>query len=151
MGGKRITGRKRHVLVDTLGLLLRVLVLPADISDAEGGLDLVAEAARLFSRLRKLWVDSAYAGGFEDWVATQLGWDVEVVRRLAEQPGFAVQPRRWIVERSFAWAARFRRLARDYERLPKTLAALHFIALACLLLARMPLLLLGPLPIQNTL
>jgi putative transposase len=100
MGGKRTTGRKRHVLVDTLGLLVRVRVLPANISDAAGGLGLVAEVARLFGRLRKLWVDSAYAGGFEDWVATVLGWEVEIVRKLAEQVGFEVQPKRWIVERT---------------------------------------------------
>ena len=88
------------MLVDPLGRLLRVRVLPADIADAEGGLDLVADAARLFRRLRKLWVDSASAGSFADWAATVLGWEVEVVRRWAEQPGFAVQPKRWIVEKT---------------------------------------------------
>ena len=79
------------------------------------------------------------------------GIRLEVVKHTEAKHGFVLMPRRWVVERSFAWAARFRRLARDYERLPETLAGLHFIAFACLLLSRMPLLLLGSLPVHNTL
>jgi putative transposase len=125
------------VLVDTLGLLLRVLVLPANLSDAAGGLELVAEAAPLLGRLRKLWVDSAYAGSFEDWVATVLGWEVEIVRRLAEHTGFAVQPQRWIVERSLAWLSRHRRLAKDYEHLAECSEAHIYLASIGLLLKRL--------------
>jgi putative transposase len=125
------------VLVDTLGLLLRALVLPANRSDADGGLDLLTEAARLFPRVRKLWVDSAYAGNFEDWVATILGWDVEIVRKLAEQIGFEVQPKRWIVERSLAWLARHRRLAKDYEHLPECSEAHIYLVSIGLLLKRL--------------
>ncbi len=125
------------MLVDTLGLLLRAVVLPAHLSDAEGGLELVAEAARLFGRLRKLWADSAYAGSFEDWVATTLGWEVEIVTRLAGQVGFAVQPKRWIVERSLAWLSRHRRLAKDYEELVECSEAHLDLASIGLLLRRL--------------
>jgi putative transposase len=125
------------VLVDTLGLLLRALVLPADRSDAEGGLDLLAEAGRRFGRLRKLWADSAYAGAFEDWVATTLGWDVEVVQRAAHQSGFVVQRKRWIVERTLAWLCRNRRLAKDYEQLAECSEAHLYLASMHLLLKRL--------------
>src|SRR5437879_5019822 len=91
------------------------------------------------------------AGRFEALVQHLHGIRLEVVKHTEAKHGFVLLPRRWVVERSFAWAARFRRLARDYERLPETLAGLHFIAFACLLLSRMPLLLLGSLPVHNTL
>jgi transposase len=97
------------------------------------------------------YVDQGYTGGEAAEAAEGHGIRLAVVKHSEAKRGFVLLPRRWVVERSFAWTARFRRLARDYERLPKTLAALHFIAFACLLLARMPLLLLGPLPIHNTL
>ncbi len=120
------------MLVDTLGLLLGAWVLPADISDAEGGLDLVADAARRFGRLRKLWADSAYAGAFEDWVATRLGWDVEVVQRSAEQTGFVVQRKRWIVERTLAWLSKCRAILIRWDK--KAENYLGLLKLACILL-----------------
>jgi len=97
------------------------------------------------------YVDQGYTGDAAAEAAETHGIRLEVVKHSEAKRGFVLLPRRWVVERSFAWAARFRRLARDYERLPETLAGLHFIAFACLLLSRLPLLLLGPLPIHNTL
>ena len=102
MGGEKVRGRKRHILVDTQGTLLRVRVHPAHVPDGEGGIDLLVGADRAFPRLRKLWADGAYAGGFEDWVETTLGWTVEIPQHAPGHRGFAVLPRRWVVERSLA-------------------------------------------------
>lgn len=116
--GKKIKGRKRHVLVDTLGLVLGVVVTPADCPEREGAQQVLKRVGGWFNRLRKLWVDGGYAGdNFANWVEEQ--WpklEVEVVKRLASTQGFEVLPRRWIVERTFAWLMRHRRLVRDYER-----------------------------------
>ena len=105
-GGKELTGRKRHILVDTLGLLLRPLVAAADIQDRDGGMDLLIGADREFPRIELVWVDGAYSGEFEDWVHTHLGWRGIVVRKLAEQVGFVLLPVRWRVERTLAWLGR---------------------------------------------
>jgi putative transposase len=136
-GGKLVSGRKRHILVDTLGLLLRALVLPADIQDRDAGLDLLVGADHEFPRLELLWVDGAYAGEFEDWVETVLGWRVVVVRKLRQQVGFYVLPVRWRVERTLAWLCRNRRLAKDYERLTRTGEMLLYAAMARLTLRRL--------------
>lgn len=114
---KKTKGRKRHLLVDTLGLLLAVCVTPASTPERAGARQLLAGALQWFSWLRRLWVDGGYSGPeFAAWVRTQrrkLG--VEVVSRLAGQRGFAVLPKRWIVERTFGWLMKQRRLVRDYE------------------------------------
>lgn len=113
-------GRKRHLLVDTLGNLLAVQVHPADIADGVGAVGVLTQARRLVPMLRKLWADSAY--GTETlaaWLAEQ--WprlDLEIVRRAEGATGFVVQPRRWVVERSFAWLGLNRLLSKEYERLP---------------------------------
>jgi putative transposase len=137
MGGKLVTGRKRHILVDTLGLLLRALVLPADIQDRDAGLDLLVGADQDFPRLERLWVDGAYAGEFEDWVETVLGWRVVVVCKLRQQVGFYVLPVRWRVERTLAWLGRNRRLAKDYEHLAECSEAHLYLASISLLLKRL--------------
>lgn len=115
--GKKINGRKRHVLVDTLGLLLGVIVTPASCPEREGAQQVLGLVADWFTKLRKLWVDGGYTGeAFQQWVSSQ--WPklkVEVVKRSATK-GFAVLPRRWIVERTFGWLMQHRRLVRDYER-----------------------------------
>lgn len=136
-GGKLVRGRKRHILVDTLGLLLRALVTPADVQDRDGGLDLLVGADREFPRLELVWVDGAYAGEFEDWVQTHLGWRVVVVRKLAEQVGFVLLPVRWRVERPLAWFGRNRRLAKDYEELAECSEAHLYLASISLLLKRL--------------
>ncbi len=89
--------------------------------------------------LAKIWVDGGYQAGVVAWARAELGYPLEVVARPPGSTGFAVLPRRWVVERSFAWATRFRRLAKDYERLPETVAGLHFVAFACLMLQRIAL------------
>ena len=166
-GGKKVKGRKRHLLVDTEGFVLKAKVHSAKVMDYEGIKALLEQAGEQFSRVRHLWVDAGYSGENKgkDWVEKKLGWSVELVERprkpapeevlmtwakelakegkkadwhkLLPPKGFQVLPRRWVVERSFAWSARFRRLARDYERLPATLAGFHFIAFACLMLAKL--------------
>ena len=136
-GGKKVQGRKRQVLVDTLGLLLRAVVQPADVQDRDGGRDALVGADRQFPRIEQLWVDGAYAGAFEDWVETTLGWRVVVVRKLAEQVGFVVQPTRWIVERSLAWLSRHRRLAKDFEELVECAEAHIYLASIGLMLRRL--------------
>jgi len=137
MGEKKITGRKRHLLVDTNGLILRVHVHPADEQDRDGGLDLLVGADREFPRLEQLWADGAYQGGFEDWVEQHLGWRVTIVSAPPEQKGFAVQPRRWVVERTFAWLGRYRRLAKDFEELVQCVVAHILIASLHIMLKRL--------------
>ena len=116
--GKKIKGRKRHLLVDTLGLVLGVVVTPADCPERDGGRQVLQRVGGWFTRWRKLWVDGGYTGEpFAQWGRTQ--WpklEVEVVKRSDDTTGFAVLPRRWIVERTFGWLMRQRRLGRDYER-----------------------------------
>ena len=113
-------GRKRHLLVDTGGRLLAVQVHPADIADGPGARGVLAQARRLVPSVRKLWADSAYnAEALSTWLAQH--WprlDLEIVRRAEGTTGFAVQPRRWVVERSFAWLGLNRLLSKEYERLP---------------------------------
>jgi transposase len=116
--GKKIKGRKRHLLVDTLGLVLGVVVTPADCPERAGAQQVLQQVGDWFKGLRRLWVDGGYTGeAFAQWVRDH--WpklEVEVVERSDTNAGFTVLPRRWIVERTFGWLMRHRRLARDYER-----------------------------------
>lgn len=116
--GKRVKGRKRHLLVDTLGLLLGVVVTPASCPEREGGQAVLGRVCDWVPRLRRLWVDGGYTGAeFAGWVRDQ--WhrpQVEVVKRSDDLRGYVVLPRRWVVERTFGWLMRHRRLVRDYER-----------------------------------
>jgi putative transposase len=137
MPTRKVVGRKRHLLVDTLGFLLRALVTPADESDGAGGRRLVLGLHLLFTRLRLLWTDRGYQAGFVAWVAETVGWTVEVVTGVAGQQGFVVQPKRWIVERSIDWYTRPRRLSRDYEYWEANSAAYLYIASIHLLLRRL--------------
>jgi len=134
--GKKIFGRKRHLLVDTQGDLMQVKVTAASTSDLSGGKKLLEPLKGLFPRLSVIWGDSHYGGKFLEWVKEQFGWDVQTVRRLGtardesliepnskikgSAQGFTVLPKRWIVERSIAWIMRWRRLARDHEGLPES-------------------------------
>ena len=137
--GKRVHGRKRHALVDTLGLLIRVLVTPADTTDREGLMGVLsAYFASGVQRLKKLWVDGSYRGdSLKEWVAAlkqSHKIDLEVVEK--QGTGFAVLPRRWVVERTFAWLLNYRRHAKDYEGVPRHSEALIHIAMIHLLLKR---------------
>lgn len=139
-GGKKINGRKRHLLVDTLGLIIWVLVTPADLGEREGLIRLLsAYFADGVKRLKKLWVDGGYAGeALKAWVAALKQThkiDLEVVGK--EGPGFVLLKRRWVVERTFAWLLNYRRHSKDYEVLPRNSQALIQIAMMHLLLKRL--------------
>jgi putative transposase len=130
-GGKKIRGRKRHILVDTLGLLLLVVVTAANVQDRNGAQLLLAPLAQQFRRLRRIWADGAYAGELASWTRGLRKWgkvQLEIVRKPKGQKGFVVLPWRWRVERTFAWLCRNRRLRCDYERLPQTTEALIYVA-----------------------
>jgi transposase len=122
---KNVNGRKRHLLVDTLGLLIGVVVTPASAQDRIGAAMLLKRArARGRRRLALVWADKAYDGDWRHWAQRDLGVTVEVVSQPRGQQGFHVLPRRWVVERTHAWITRRRRCARDYERLPAHHAAM---------------------------
>ncbi len=136
-GAKRKKGSKTHIAVDTLGNLLAVLVTPANEQDRAtvGALaEQVQEATG--EKVELAFVDQGYTGENAARQAAEYGIRLEVVKLAEAKKGFVLLPRRWVVERSFGWAARFRRLARDYERLPETLRGLHFLAFAILMLKR---------------
>lgn len=126
-GGKHVKGRKRHLLVDTLGLILLVLVTAANISDVAGGQRGLGALTGRLPRLKKLWADSAYEGLVE-WVAKHLACVLDIVKREPDQVGFKVQPKRWIVERTFGWLNHYRRLSKDYEQLPRSSESMIYVA-----------------------
>jgi putative transposase len=135
---KRVSGRKRHLLVDTSGLLLAERVTPANISDNRGARELVAGLVPLMPRLERIWADSAYAGEkLRSWCAEHTGWQLEVVPRNSDSSTFAGIPRRWVVERSIAWICRNRRLAKDYERKVQTSECWLKVAMIRLMLKRL--------------
>lgn len=137
-GAKRRKGSKVHAAVDTLGHLLALHVTAADEQD-RAQVETLAEAVQQITgeHVELAWVDQGYTGENAAQAAEKHGVRLEVVKHTEAKRGFVLLPRRWVVERDFAWAARFRRLARDYERLAATLAALHYLAFACLMLANL--------------
>lgn len=116
--GKKINGRKRHIAVDTLGLLLCVLVTAASVQDRDGARPLLERLTTSCRRIRLVWADGGYAGQLVAWAAQRLRLRLQIVKRSDDASGFVVLPRRWVVERTLAWIARHRRCVRDYERLP---------------------------------
>jgi putative transposase len=134
--GKRVAGRKRHLLVDTLGLLLAVVVHSAGIQDRDGIKLLLARVRGRFPRLRLIWADAAYEAAV-GWVRRFGGWLLELVRKPPGQKGFAVQPRRWVVERTLGWLVRCRRLARDYERRTESSEAMIQLAMIHIMIRRL--------------
>jgi len=135
---KNVKGRKRHLLVDTLGLPLSVYVTPADVQDRAGARLLLAGLEPLVSRLKKIWADGAYGGEkLAKWCEEQGGWKIEVVERDREAKGFEVLPKRWIVERTLGWLVRNRRLTKDYERKVQTSETLIEVAMIRLMLRRL--------------
>jgi transposase len=115
--GKKINGRKRHIAVDAIGLLLTVLITAAGVQDRDGAKPLLWNLRKAFPGIKLAWADSGYAGKLVTWAKTALKLKLQVVRRT-ELHKFVVLPRRWVVERTFAWITRSRRMVRDYERLP---------------------------------
>lgn len=150
-GGKKVNGRKRHILVDTNGFILRVKVHPANIGEREGAKLLLAPLKTQLPRLELLWADAGYNGTFfKEWVKEQLGWSVKVVKRPSkwvwtppdvEPPPLPqrleILPRRWVVERTFGWITRSRRLSRDYEGLAETSEMLIYLTTLRLMVTRL--------------
>jgi transposase len=135
--GKKTTGRKRHVLVDTEGLLTELVVHPADVSESAGAKRVLGKAQAAGRALAQIWVDGGYQAGVVAWAETELGYPLEVVARPPGTKGFAVLPRRWVVERSFAWIGRYRRLSKDYEALTTTSEAMIWAAVGTTMLRRL--------------
>jgi putative transposase len=166
-GGKKLKGRKRHLLVDTEGFVLKAKVHSAKVMDYEGIKALLDRAKAQFPRLSHLWLDAGYSGENKggDWVEKTLGWTVEIIRRppkpapkkvlmaWAEQwakegvmvdwqellppRGFTILPRRWVIERTFAWISHNRRMSKDYERLAATSEAFIYVAMTRLMVRRL--------------
>jgi putative transposase len=137
MGEKKVTGRKRHILVDTEGNLVAVVVHPANIADRDGA-DWVLEAAcKKSARLAHVWADSGYTGDLVDWWQQERGITIEIVSKQSGQRTFVVAPRRWVVERTFAVLGRARRLAKDYEQYDLTSEAMVYLASIASLLRRL--------------
>jgi len=143
-GAKRRRGSKAHAVVDTLGHLLALHVTPANEGDRAEVAHLAVAVQEITAQTVELaFVDQGYTGEATVEAAAEHGIRLEVVRHSEAKRGFVLLPRRWVGERSFAWATRFRRLVRDYERLPETVRGLHFVAFACLMLKQAALAL-GP-------
>jgi transposase len=161
-GGKQVKGRKRHLLVDTEGLVLRAVVHPADIMDRDGVKLVLRRGVRTqFPRLRHVWLDAADngKGKGQDWIEQTLGWTAQIVQhpprskkiwvpkdlppeqidwsKYLPPPGFRVLPRRWVVERTFAWQGQQRRLSKEYERLCVTSETLIYLTMIRLMLRRL--------------
>ena len=137
---KQVKGRKRHILVDTMGLLLMVLVHAANIQERDGAKLLLNKAKGCFTRLRLIWADAGYNGEeMIDWVRNTHGWILEIVKRDKGVKGFQVLPRRWVVERTFAWFGDYRRLSKDYEVLTETSEAMIYAAMIRLMVRRLAL------------
>ena len=131
--GKKVSGRKRHILVDTLGLLLAVLVTSAAFSDPAGARLLLRRLGGGCKKLRRIWIDGTYRGHLVEWVLLHFHFILQPVLHSAGQKGFAVLPRRWVVERTFAWLTQCRRLGKDYEVLPASSEAMIYIAMTRLM------------------
>jgi putative transposase len=137
-GAKKIQGRKRHVVVDTLGLLLVVVVHPADQQDQSGACLVLYSLWEKLKRIRVIFADSAYGRqGLPEFVRSTLGFTIALVRKERDAVGFEVLAKRWIVERTFAWLGRSRRLSKDYERNPETSETIIRIAMIHLMLKRL--------------
>lgn len=133
---KKVKGRKRHILVDTTGLLLLVIVHAANIQDRDGAKLVFNQIKGTFSRLELIWADAAYSGQLVDWVNSVCGWMLEIVKRSDDVKGFQVLPRRWVVERTFGWLGRYRRLSKDYEGLTESSQAFIYISMIHIMLRR---------------
>ena len=136
--GKKINGRKRHLLVDTIGLVLLVMILPANIQDRDGAKQLLAAffSRKTRRRVKHIWADGGYAGALRETARKLWRCTVEIVKR-SELHTFKVLPRRWVVERTFGWLGRYRRLSRDYERQANTGETMVYLAMIRLMLARL--------------
>lgn len=136
-GGKKVNGRKRHLLTDTLGLIITVIVHSAGIQDRDGAKLLLSGIFDRFARLKLILADGIYNGGLAVWVKKYFGMVLEIVSRPKGSKGFALIPRRWVVERTFAWLNQHRRLSKDYEYLTDTSEVMIQIAMIGIMLHRL--------------
>ena len=137
--GKRVVGRKRHLLVDSLGLILLVVVHPANIQDRDGARIRLRLLTERFGWLKLIWADGGYAGKLVEWVHSlrrKRRIRLDIVRRSEDTKGFKVLPKRWIVERTFGWLSKYRRMSRDYETTTESSVAMIHIAMTRLMLNR---------------
>ncbi|HKP52243.1 MAG TPA: IS5 family transposase [Chloroflexia bacterium] len=145
---KNVWGRKRHLVVDTLGLVMLAVVTSASVQDRDGG-KMVLKG--LFERIKKaryahwwrycrlvlIWADGGYRGELIEWVQRKLGWELSIVEKAKGQKGFVLLPRRWVVERTFSWLNRARRLTKDFERLPQSSEAFIYVAMIRLMVTKL--------------
>ncbi|MEH6373169.1 transposase [Streptomyces sp. KLMMK] len=123
-GGKKVPGRKRHIVTDTLGLLLVVAVTAANIGDRDAAAGLLMRLRRMHRDITLVWADGGYTGGLVGWCRDKLALTLEILKRTDDMAGFMVLPRRWVAERTLAWLMHSHRLARDYETLTATSEAM---------------------------
>ncbi len=135
--GKKITGRKRHLLVDVMGLVLAVVVHSAGIQDRDGAKLLFERIRNRFQRLTLIWADGGYAGKLVAWAKERCDLNIEIVKRNDDLTGFHVLPRRWVVERTFGWLGRYRRMSKDYEFHPETSETMVYVAMIHLMVRRL--------------
>ena len=148
--GKLVKGRKRHIVVDTLGLLIAVVVTAANVQDYHGAKPALARAKDRASGLKVVWVDGIYQKEWLiDWAREDCGWELCVVKRTDKEKGFVVLPKRWVVERTFGWLGRYRRLSKDYEKFPETSEAMIQMAMIHIMVRRLEPTCQYPLASQN--
>ena len=136
--GKKVKGRKRHLLVDTLGLLIAVVVTAANVQDYHGAKPVLGSVRDRCPRLQVIWADGIYEKPWLiDWVRSECGWELQVIKRSDKDKGFKLLPKRWVVERTFGWLGRYRSLSKDYERLPETSEAMIRMAMIHVMVRRL--------------
>ena len=136
--GKLVKGRKRHILVDTLGLLIAVVVTGANVQDYHGAKPVLGSVKDRCPRLKVVWADGIYEKRWLiDWVRTECGWELTITKRSDKEKGFKVVPKRWVVERTFGWLGRYRRLSKDYEKFPETSEAMIQMAMIHIMVRRL--------------
>jgi putative transposase len=136
--GKKVKGRKRHILVDTLGLLIAVVVTGANVQDYHGAKPVLGTVKDRCPRLKVVWADGIYEKQWLiDWVRTECGWELTITKRSDKEKGFKVLPKRWVVERTFGWLGRYRRLSKDYEQLTETSEAMIQMAMIHIMVRRL--------------
>lgn len=136
-GGKKVKGRKQHIITDTMGLLLVVIVHAANIHDSQAAYDVISNLKWRFSRLTKIFADGGYRGELIEKVYKSFGWIIDIVLRSDKNKSFEVLPKRWVVERTFAWFESYRRLSKDYEFNTDTSEAMIQLAMSKLMLNRL--------------
>lgn len=135
--GKKTKGRKRHIVVDTLGMMIMLVVHSAAVQDRDGAKLVLTKMKDCFPRMQLIWADGGYAGQLIEWVRSLTNWVLQIVKRSDDVKGFKVLPKRWIVERTFGWLNRYRRLSKDYETLVESSEAQIHLAMINVMIQRL--------------